>query len=134
MTQRKWRMMLYCGMLILAAASLNLMYPASVRAQTEGPGTVCVLQVAATADVMAVVVDDVDNVDMVVLVPRDNITNLPIRCVDLGRLGLAVANQEPFKVQFNTTIYDNQGNVKCTKGPFNLPANGGQGVSFKDCV
>ena len=134
MTQRKWRMMLCCGMIVLGAASLNLMCPASVRAQTEGPGTVCVLQIAATGDVMAVAVDDVDDIDMAVLVPRDNITNLPIRCVDLGRLGIAVANQESFEVQVNTIIYNNKGEVKCGKGSFNLPPNGGRGVTFKDCI
>ena len=133
MTQHQRSMMFYRGMFVLVAISVSLLWSASVYAQEEGPGTVCVLQVSATGEVMAVVVDDTQDIDIAVTVPRDNVTNLPIRCTDIARLGIAAANQEPFKVKLNTTIYNNQGKVICTKGPFNLPVNGGQGVSFKDC-
>jgi hypothetical protein len=83
---------------------------------------------------MATVVDNTQDIDIVVAVPRDNVMNLPIRCMDLGNLGVAVANQEPFRVTLTSTIYDNQGVVKCTKGPFSISVNGGQGVTYKDCV
>ena len=126
--------MFYCGLLGLAALSLSLLWPTSVRAQTEGPATVCVLQMAATGDVMAVVVDDTRDIDIAVVVPRDNVTNLPVRCMDLDRLGLAVANQESFEVTLRTHIYTNKGELKCSKGPFNIDANGGRGVSFSDCL
>jgi hypothetical protein len=134
MTHRQKGILGYCGVFVLAALSLSILWSGSAYAQEEGPGTVCVLQLAATGEVVAIVVDDTQNVDIAVVVARDNITNLPIRCQDLDRLGVAVANQEPFRVTLTTTIYDNQGVVKCTKGPFSIPPNGGQGVTYKDCV
>ena len=132
--QRKNDMMVYGGMVALVAFSFSLLWSASVYAQTEGASTVCVLQVKAGGDVMALLVDDTRDVDVAVLVPRDNITNLPIRCVDLDRIGLAVANQEADPVSFSTSVYTNIGELKCTKGPFRIDVNGGQGVTFKDCV
>jgi hypothetical protein len=83
---------------------------------------------------MAIVVDDSRDIDIAVVVPRDNVTNLPIRCMDLDRLGVAVANQESFQVTVRTNIYTNKGELKCSKGPFNLNANGGRGVNFQDCL
>jgi hypothetical protein len=134
MTHRQKGILSYYGVFVLAALSLSILWSGSAYAQEEGPGTVCVLQLAATGEVVAIVVDDTQNVDIAVVVARDNITNLPIRCQDLDRLGVAVANQESFKVTFTTTIYTNQGEEKCSKGPFVLPPNGGQGVTYKDCV
>jgi hypothetical protein len=121
-------------MFMLAAFSVNLLGPAITSAQEEGPATVCVLQMAATGDVMAIIVDDSRDIDIAVVVPRDNVTNLPIRCMDLDRLGVAVANQESFQVTVRTNIYTNKGELKCSKGPFNLNANGGRGVNFQDCL
>jgi hypothetical protein len=134
MTQQKTGMLFSGGLMALAAFSLSLLWSTHTYAQTEGAGTVCILQVIATGNVMAVVVDDTRDIDLAVLVPPDNVTNLPIRCVDLDRIGLAVANQEAFQVTFNTHIYTNKGVLKCSKGPFNMEANGGRGVAFKDCV
>jgi hypothetical protein len=109
MTQRQKSMMFYCGILVLAAFSLSLLGSVRAYAQDEppgeeGPGTICVLQLSATGDVMATVVDDTQDIDIAIVVPRDNVTNLPIRCMDLARLGVAAANQEPFNVKFNTII------------------------------
>jgi hypothetical protein len=124
----------YHALFILAALSVSLLWSVSAYAQDEGKGTVCVLQVFATGEVMAVIVDDYQDIDIAVAVPKDNVTNLPIRCQDIARLGVAAANQESFKVSLTTIIFDNQGKMICTKGPFSLPQNGGQGVSFKDCI
>jgi hypothetical protein len=126
-------MLVFRLMAVLATLSLSLLWSASAYAQTQGPETVCVLQVVATGNVMVVVVDDTRDVDMAVLVPPDNVTNLPIRCVDLDRIGLAVANQESFNVSFSAHVYTNNGELKCSKGPFRIEANGGQGVAFSDC-
>ena len=134
MTHRQKGILCYSRVFILAALSLSLLWSVGASAQEEGPGTVCVLQLAATGDVMATVVDDFQDIDFAVVVPRDNVTNLPIRCTDVARLGVAVANQEPFQVALTTTVYTNKGDVKCTKGPFNLPINGGRGITYKDCV
>jgi hypothetical protein len=139
MTQRQKSMIFSWAVLVVVAFSLSLVWSVIAYAQDEppgeeGPGTVCVLQLFATGEVMATVVDDTEDIDVAVVVPRDNVTNLPIRCMDLDRLGVAVANQEPFKVTLNTIIFNNKGEVKCTKGPFNLQVNGGKGVSFKGCL
>ena len=134
MTHRQKGILSYCGVFILAALSLSILWAGRADAQEEGPETVCVLQLAATGDVTAIIVDDTQDIDIAIAVPRDNITNLPIRCQDIGRLGVAVANQESFRVTLTTTIYTNQGQEKCSKGPFVLPPNGGQGVTYKDCV
>jgi hypothetical protein len=83
---------------------------------------------------MAIVVDDTRDIDFAVLAGPNNVTNVPIKCEDLDRLGLAVANQEAFLVTLTTTVYTNKGDLKCTKGPFNLQVNGGRGVSFEDCL
>ncbi len=133
MMQRKKGMVFYGGIVALAAFSLSLLWPTDAYAQTEGAGTVCVLQVIASGNVMAVIVDDTRDIDLAVLVPPDNVANLPIRCVDLDRIGLAVANQEAFQVSFSAHVYTNQGVLTCSKGPFNMAPNGGRGVAFKDC-
>ena len=127
MTQRQKSMMFYCGVFVLAVLSVSLLWSVTVYAQEEGPGTVCVLQLSATGEVMATVVDDTQDIDIAVIVPGNNVTNLPIRWMDIARLGVAVANQESFKVTLTTTIYTNKGEAKCTKGPFNIPVNGGKG-------
>ena len=101
MAQRKNGMMAYDGIVALLAFSFSLLWSVSAYAQTEGPETVCVLQVRADGDVMAVMVDDTRDIDVAVLVPRDNSTNLPIRCTDLDRIGLAVANQEAIPDSFS---------------------------------
>lgn len=134
MAQRKKRLMVYGAIVMLAAFSLSLLGPASVHAQFEGPGTICVLQVFATGNVMAMLVDDTRRINTAVLVPHDNVTNFPIRCMDLDRLGLGVANQEAFQVSFNAHIYTNKGELQCSKGPFNVVPNGGRGVSFESCL
>jgi hypothetical protein len=134
MRQQQKSIMFYCGAFVLAAFSLNLIWSVGAYAQEEGPATVCILQLHSTGEVMAVVVDDTQDIDIAVVVPGNNLTNVPIRCADLPRLGVAVANQEPFQVTVTTTVYTNKGEPKCKKGSFNLAINGGRGVNFKDCV
>ena len=134
MTKSKQTMVCRTWVIAVTALSMSLLWSVSAYAQDEGPGTVCILQVSATGDVMAIVVDDTRDLDIAVLAGRDNVTNVPIKCEDLDRIGLAVANQEAFQVTFNTSVYTNKGELKCTKGPFNLEVNGGRGVSFKECL
>ncbi len=134
MTKSKQTMVCRTWVIAVTALSMCLLWSVSSYAQDEGPGTVCILQVSASGDVMALIVDDTRDIDIAVLATRDNVTNVPIKCVDLDRIGLAVANQEPFQVTLSTAVYTNKGDLKCTKGPFNLEVNGGRGVSFQDCL
>jgi hypothetical protein len=134
MAQRKNGMMVYGGIVALLAFSFSLLWSVSAYAQTEGPETVCVLKVRADGDVMAVMVDDTRDIEVAVLVPANNVTNLPVRCTDLDRIGLAVANQEDIPISFRTWVYTNKGVQKCTKGPFHVEVNGGQGVTFTNCL
>jgi hypothetical protein len=134
MTKSKHIMVLRTWVIVVTALSMSLLWSVTANAQDEGPGTVCILQVSATGDVTTVIVDDTRDIDIAVPAGRDNVTNVPIKCEDLDRIGIAVANQEPFIVTFTTSIYTNKGEPKCTKGPFNLQVNGGRGVSFQECL
>jgi len=120
--------------IVVTALSMSLLWSVNTNAQDEGPGTVCILQVSATGDVTTTIVDDTRDIDIAVPTGRDNVTNVPIKCEDIDRIGIAVANQESFQVTFNTSLYSNKGDPICTKGPFNLEVNGGRGVSFGECL
>jgi hypothetical protein len=132
----KKAMMLRGWAAVIIAFGLMVVGPISAYAQEEGPGTVCIVQVQASGEVLTTVVDDTFDIDVAVVVPRDNFTNLPVRCQDIAqeRLGLAAANQEPFEVSLNVRVYTNKGELVCTRGPFALDPNGGRGVAFKDCL
>jgi hypothetical protein len=121
---------------VIIVFSLIVVGPISAYAQEEGPGTVCIVQVQATGEVLTTVVDDTFDIDLAVVVPRDNLTNIPVRCQDIARerLGLGAANQEPFEVSLNVRVYTNKGELVCTRGPYALNPNGGRGVAFKDCL
>jgi hypothetical protein len=134
MTKSKHIVAFRTWVIVVTALSMSLLGSMNAYAQDEGPGTVCVLQISATGEVMAMVVDDSRDIDIAVSAGRDNVTNVPIKCEDIDRIGLAVANQEPFLVTFTTSIYTNKGVLTCAKGPFNLQVNGGRGVNFQDCL
>jgi hypothetical protein len=103
MTKNKHITVFRTWVIMATALSMSLLWSVSVKAQDEGPGTVCVLQVSATGDVTTMVVDDTRDIDIAVPPGRDNVTNIPVKCEDIDRIGLAVANQEAFQVTFNTT-------------------------------
>jgi hypothetical protein len=116
--------------------SLIVVGPMSAYAQEEGPQTVCIIQVQASGEVLTTVVDDTFDIDLAVVVPPDNRTNIPVRCQDIARerLGLATANQEPDEVVLNVRVFTNKGELLCTRGPFTLNVNGGRGVAFDNCL
>jgi hypothetical protein len=104
-------------------------------AATASPPRVCVVQIMASGEVMSLFADDPTHPDMAVLVPPENATNVPVSCQDLTRLGLAVANQEAFPVNFEVTVFTHQGIALCARGPFTLSERGARGVVFgSDCV
>jgi len=129
MTFRSWAA-------VILAFSLILVGPMSAYAQEEGPRTVCIVQVQATGEVLTTVVDDTLDIDVAVVVPPNNLTNIPVRCQDIEeeRLGLAAANQESFEVTLNVKVYTNKGVPICSRGPFTLDVNGGRGVAFDNCL
>jgi hypothetical protein len=117
---------------IMSLTMLELIGIASVRAQT-GSGTICVLQVAADGDVLSVLVDQTQNFNVAVLVPSGKKVNVPITCESLATLGLGVSNQKNNNVNFAAQVLTHDGEVICTKGPYQLNVNGGRGVIFSDC-
>jgi hypothetical protein len=121
---------------VMIVFSLIVVGAMSAYAQEEGPRTVCIIQVQASGEVLTTIVDDTFDIDVAVVVPPDNLTNIPVRCQDIEqeRLGLAAANQEPFEVSLNVRVYTNKGVLICTRGPFTLDVNGGRGVAFDNCL
>jgi hypothetical protein len=101
--------------------------------QGEGFGTVCVVQILATGNVLFTLVDDKQGLDIAVLVPRDNVSNVPVTCGGVAKLGLAVTNQEPFAISFRVNVYGGKGHLLCPRGPFALQVNGGRGVTLESC-
>jgi hypothetical protein len=136
MMQRENGMTVYSAILVVTAFSLTLLWSVSAYAQEEGPGTVCILQLEGTGDLLATIVDDTQHINLAILVPRDNVSNVPVRCQDIAleRLGAAVANQEAFDISFSARVLNNKGELQCTRGPFTLKTNGGRGIAFKDCL
>lgn len=103
-------------------------------AATSSPPWVCVVQIMASGEVMSVFADDPTHPDITVLVPPENVTNVPVSCQDLTSLGLAVANQEAFPVNLQITVFTHQGILLCSRGPFTLSENGARMVVFEsDC-
>ena len=104
---------------ILAVTALILSILWSISAYPVaagvGPGTVCVVRVEATGEMLTVFVNDRRFFDIAVAVDRDNVSNMPIRCEDLTNLALAVANQEPFNIRFSIGVFTNKGEPLCTR-------------------
>jgi hypothetical protein len=97
-----------------------------------GPGTLCVLQIAADGTVMGVLADQVENFNLAVLVPADKKMNVPVTCSSLETLGLGVSNQKNTNVNVTAQVLTNNGEVICSKGPFQLAVNGARGFIFSD--
>jgi hypothetical protein len=136
MTKSNQSRMFHAWVLALVAFSLSLAWSMGAYAQEEGPGTVCILQVEATGEIFTTIVDDTLDIDLAVLVPRDNVSNIPVRCQEIAqeRMGAAVANQEPFDISVLVRGFNNQGELQCTRGPYTLAVNGGRGFAFKGCL
>jgi len=99
----------------------------SANAQAVGPGTLCTLTIDATGEVLSIVTNGTVRYDLAVLVPRNLTTTVPVACADLGRIGVAVANQEVSAVDVTLHIKDHNGEEICTRGPFSIDAGGARG-------
>ena len=119
-------------MSILGLSMLGTIDLPPVAAQT-GPGTLCVLQIAADGTVMGVLADQAENFNIAVLVPADKKMNVPVTCSSLETLGLGVSNQKSSNVNVTVQVLTHDGGLICSKGPFQLAVNGGRGFIFSDC-
>ena len=100
-----------------------------------GPGTVCIVQLAASGEVLGMLVNHPTNFTLAVAIPSAQRTNVPVPCQDVEEVALAAANQEAFAVSVSVEVFTHQGASLCTRGPFTLPEHGAQGVVFgSDCV
>lgn len=129
------RLMRRRGLVVIAFLSLSMLGIVNlptVAAQT-GPGTLCVLQIAADGTVMGVLADQVENFNIAVLVPADKKMNVPVTCSSLETLGLGVSNQKNSNVNVTVQVLTHDGELICSKGPFQVAVNGGRGFSFSDC-
>jgi hypothetical protein len=125
----------YRKFVVLVAFSLTIIGAISIS-QVEaqvGPGTICVLQIAAEGDVFSVIVDQPQSFNVALAVPDDKKVNVPILCDSLGTLALAVSNQKNSNVNVVAQVFNHLGELLCTKGPFLLAENGGRGITFADC-
>ena len=109
----------------------SLGMPSVISAQA--PGSICVLKIAADGGLFNTIVDVPQNFNIAVSLPLRRAVNVPILCESLGSLALAVANNEPYPTTFNTQVFTNHGVSICVKGDFEVPVNGGRGVTFADC-
>jgi hypothetical protein len=100
--------------------------------QDEGPGTLCVVQVLAPGDVLAVIVSGTQKIDIAILVPHDNFSNVRLMCEGVAELGLAVAHREPHRLSFRISVYRHQGDLPCSKGFFTVKVYRGRGIALKD--
>jgi hypothetical protein len=102
---------------------------------SSGPGTVCIVQLAASGEVLGMLVNHPTNFTLAVAIPSAQQTNVPVRCQDLEAIALEVANQAALAVSVSAEVFTHQGASLCTRGPFTLPEHGAQGVVFgSDCV
>jgi hypothetical protein len=127
---------MYCkwvvGLVVLGVSLAGPFSIASVAAQT-GPGTVCVLQIVAEGEVFSVVVDQPQNFNLALGIPKDKEVNIPIPCDSLSTLALGVSNQKNNNINVATQVFTHNGELICAKGPFLLAVNGGRGITFADC-
>jgi len=124
----KWVVVLaVLGVSIIAAINI-----APVAAQT-GPGSVCVLQIVAEGEIFSVLVDQPQNFNLALAIPKDKNVNVPIPCDSLSTLALGVSNQKKNNVNVATQVFTQGGELICAKGPFLLDVNGGRGITFADC-
>ena len=100
-----------------------------------GPGSVCIVQLAASGEVFGMLVNHPTDFTLAVAIPSAQHTNVPVPCQDVEEVALAAANQEAFAVSVSVEVFTHQGASLCTRGPFTLPEHGAQGVVFgSDCV
>ena len=129
------RMLRSRRVLVIAAlglAMLGFMDIPAVEAQL-GPETVCVLQIAASGEILSVLVDQPQNFNIAVLVPSGKKVNVPVTCDSLETLALAVANQKDDQVKVTTRVFTNEGELICPNGTVNVPSSGARGIVFSGC-
>ena len=96
---------------------------------------VCLVQLAASGQVLGTLVNQPSAFTLALLVPSAPRTTVPVSCQALEALALAVANQHAGAVEVSVEVFTHQGTSLCTRGPFTLPADGARGVVFgSDCV
>ena len=124
----KWVVVLaVLGVSIVAISNI-----APVAAQT-GSGTVCVLKIIAEGEIFSVLVDQPQNFNLALGIPKDKNISIPIPCDSLSTLALGVSNQKSNNVNVATQVFTHDGELICAKGPFLLDVNGGRGITFADC-
>jgi len=121
---------------VITVMSLSLLWSMSAYSFAEGvgPGTICVVQVMANGETLAIFVNDRTGFDIAVLVPRDNVANVPVRCEDLMDLAAGMTNQEAFPVSLKLRVYTNNGGLICNRprnsaNSFTLGVNEARGGS-----
>jgi hypothetical protein len=97
-------------------------------------GAVCVVKIAADADILGIFANKPAAFDLTVVVPKDTDVKVPVLCETLKSLSLAIANQGTTAISFNSQVFTNQGVSLCSKGPYKVPANGTRGVTYASCV
>ena len=129
-------MMHRCWRVGITGVSLSLLWSFGIPAvmSAQGPGTICVLKVAADGNLLGILADAPQNFNIVVSLPLDRNINVPIICEGLGSLALAVANNEAHPTTFSTQVFTHDGVPICVKGNFEVPVNGATGVTFADCL
>jgi hypothetical protein len=129
-------MMHRCRRIGVTVVSLSLLWsfgmPAVISAQ--GSSAICVLKIAANGSLLGILTDAPQDFNIAVSLPLDRTVNVPILCESLGSLALAVANNEAYPTTFSTQIFTHDGVSICVKGGFEVPVNGGRGVTFASCL
>jgi hypothetical protein len=97
-------------------------------------GAICVLKIAADANIVGILANKPKAFDMTVLVPKDSDVNVPILCATLKTLSLAVTNQGTTDISFSSQVFTNQGVPICGKGPYKVPVNGSRGLMYANCM
>jgi hypothetical protein len=129
MIRRCWRK----GIVVVGLSLLwSFGMPAVTNAQA--PSAICVLKINTNGKVLSILVDAPQNFNVALPLPLHTNLNVPILCESLSSLALAAANNEAYPVTFNTQVFTHEGVLFCIKGEFEVPVDGGRGVTFADCL
>jgi len=134
MKQKHLSRVRYGWLALVAVLSLGIMLAAGPgEAQTPpGPRTLCTLHITAIeGNLLSIVTNDAAKFTIAVLVSPAESATVPVRCLDVDELGVAVANQEGTLVTVEVKVLDNQGvDLGCGKGPHTLQGHGARGFIF----
>jgi hypothetical protein len=124
-----------CWMIVITVVSLSLVWSLAgpMLATADSDNALCALKITANGNVLGTLANKPLGFNLVILIPATEDINVPVLCSGLTTLALAVANQTDQSVTVNLGIFNHQGQLSCTKGPFSLPGNGARGVTFTDC-